>query len=39
MLYDNPNVPPVFKEKEDFFIFPMSQELQSRFKEILKIFR
>ena len=39
MLYDNPNAPPVFKEKEDFFIFPISQEFQSRYKEIFKDFQ
>ena len=39
MLYDNPNVPPVFKEKEDFFIFPNSKELQKKYKEIFKDFQ
>ena len=39
MLYDNPNVPPVFEEKEDFFIFPNSQELKSKYKEIFKDFQ
>ena len=39
MLYDNPNVPPVFKEREDLFIFPNSQELKLKYKELFKDFQ
>ena len=36
MLYDNPNTPPVFKEKDndDYFIFPYDKELKLKYNKI-----
>jgi len=39
MLYDNPNVPPLIQEKEDYFTFPINQEFQTKFNKIFKDFQ
>ena len=39
MLYDNPSIPTPLQEKKDSFIFPVDQEMNSKFKRIFKDFQ